>query len=169
MRIRRWIPAIVAGMVVISGGCIAVTAASSPAAALIVGAEMCNSVKIDNDVMCIVPNDPGAQVFTEPYPDGYGYAYTAGDQLEDVTTGLCLKDDPNVGNIVVELACTGSGSTALKETWIAVQYNATDSYYENLYAVDNGISSAYLHMDTSDGYVNCYKYGASGWLWYTPT
>jgi hypothetical protein len=168
VRIRRWTRAAVAGSVVIAGSCVAVAAASTPAMALVVSAAICNTVKIDNDVMCLVANDPGSQIFTVPNPDGNGYHISTGGQFKDLNTGLCLKDDPNEGNAVVELACTGSGTTGLEETWISYSYGDTDFYYDNAYADDNGIASAYLHM-APDGYVNCYKYGEGGFLWYTPS
>jgi hypothetical protein len=180
MRIRRWIPAIVAGLMVIFGGCVAATAASNPAAARpLTGSFRLVSATADSDPTicsyapgtavngeCIVAAGSGQQVYvTKSGLPGFTFEYT-NDELQDTVTGLCLKDDPNVGNIVVELACTTSGSTGEKEEWTKTGVDDNKYYvFENYYAIDNGLTGAlFLHVDTSDGDVNCYK-DTSGSEW----
>jgi hypothetical protein len=69
---------------------------------------------------CITGDDgSGYQVYVVPYASATRFEWHDVSAnlgfLYDEHSGLCLKDDPGVGNIVVELACTTNLSTTLAE------------------------------------------------------
>jgi hypothetical protein len=176
MSVRRWIPAITAGLMMTFSGSAAATAASTPAhahadqVAGIPSQSDTDTFNICNyaDNSCITSNGvSGDQVHTTT-GTAHLFEWTgpAAAELKDTSTGLCLKDDPNVGNDVVELACSNSGTTEEEEQWDLVFSDGVDNFV-NVYALDIGKSAGeYLHEDTLSSYVNCYKINESGDNWY---